>query len=203
MSPSKRILEEVAFKEGVSAVDVVARCLRRDVTRARNIYCLRLNAELRWSFGQIGMHLNITKQAAWSAANIAKSYKRGNVDFETLAAMEKHVKRLSGQDLAPVIVSRIGLPHAQAHLLAILIEAHPRILNRERICELYDYATGTDDPTSDDNIRSVMSKMRQRVKAAGLPDPVNHVTGAEYALSPDIAPWINANIRAIQLRNAA
>jgi len=124
-----------------------------------------------------------------------RAYERA---LDRLEDLEDFVKRITGQHLVYALRDRLGLPMWQALPLAIIVEAHPRVVSMEGVCEQYECAAeqlrfGQGQPISSALVKVAVSKIRTRFNKLGLADPIVSIRPNGFRVSADMHPWFVAN----------
>lgn len=117
---------------------------------------------------------------------------------DRLEDLEVFVRRVTGQHLVYPLRDRLSLPMWQALPLAIIVEAYPRIVSIEAICEQYEHAAlalkfGNGQPISVALVKGAVSKIRARFAALGLPDPIVAIRPHGFRITAEMHPWFVAN----------
>jgi hypothetical protein len=117
---------------------------------------------------------------------------------DRLDDLEHFVRRITGQQLVYQLRDRLQLRMWQALPLAILVEAHPRVMTTEALCEAYEAAAadlrfGKGKPIETVMLKTAWLQVRKRFDALGLTDPVTSVKPHGYRATDEFALWVETN----------
>ncbi|WP_370372552.1 hypothetical protein [Henriciella pelagia] len=194
--PPKVILRQVAERHAVTIEAVLSRSRRRCYTPARREAVRRLRDEKRWSWGQLA------RLFSRSRAAVRKLYAEGvNQKSTHFSAdeLEAQIRRLAGAEIVHDVIDVTGVPYFQAQFLSVLIEAYPRVLSVDALCELYDAAgerLGMRDrkPSDDDMVRQFLYRSRLHFERIGLTEPAERIGRTGIRLTHTTARWFCYNM---------
>jgi len=113
--------------------------------------------------------------------------------------LEAQIRRLAGVEIIHLVTDATGAPYFQAQFMSVLIEAYPRIITVDTLCELYDAAgerMGMRDrkPSDDDMVRQFLYRSRLHFESIGLTEPAERIGRNGVRLTEETARWLCYNI---------
>ncbi len=202
------VIRRAAHACGCTPEDVLSRSRSPAADLARVKAYRSLADEYGWNIARIGRFFGRSKQAVSKALISARARGlhlrdpvRTTVDDRTLDRLddlEMFVRRVTGQNLVYSLRDRLQIPMWQALPLAIIVEAYPRVVSIDAVCEQYEHAAmalkfGLGQPVSAALIKVAVSKTRARFQALGLSNPIVAVRPLGYRLTSEMHPWFMAN----------
>lgn len=206
------VIRRAAHLSGCEPDDVVGRCRSPAADLARVKVYRALHEEYGWTVARIarffGRGRSPVRRVIVSARergvalrdHVARSpderaYERA---LDRLEDLEDFVRRITGQHLVYALRDRLQLPMWQALPLAIIVEAYPRVVSMDGVCEQYECAAeqlrfGQGQPISAALVKGAVSKIRRRFNALGLADPIVSIRPNGFRVSAEMHPWFVAN----------
>ncbi len=202
------VIRRAAHQCGCSPDDVLGRSRSPAADLARVKAYRALADEYGWGVARIGRFFGRSKATVSEAVQSARSRglslrEPGRVTaderaLERLEDLEVFLRRVTGQHLAYPLRDRLKLPMWQALPLAIIVEAYPRVVSAESLCEQYEHAcrslrVGTGKPVTNSFVKVAVMNVRKRFDALGLPDPIVSVSPHGFRVADATHAWMVAN----------
>lgn len=202
------VIRRAAHQCGCTPEDVLGKCRTPAADLARVKAYRALADDYDWPVARIARVFGRDRRTIYRCLRTAaerglilRDPERRTADeraLEELEDLQVFLKRVTGQHLAYPLRDRLQLPMWQALPLAILVEAHPRIVSAESLCEQYEHAcrslrVGTGKPVTNSFVRVAVMQVRKRFDALGLPDPIVSVSPHGFRVAEATHAWMLAN----------
>ena len=195
-----QVVQRIAEAKGLNAGEIIGRSRKPLHDQVRVQAYVALVDELQWPYASIGRLFDRDRSVIKRTVERVKAMPARVEDpYEHIENLERQLNRLCGADLSKRLALNLGLKPWQASFLAIVIEAYPRALSRDQMCELYDYARMVEgggrnsEGVSDEMCRAAISRVNAAFDAMALPRPLETRIGVGVTLARPMAAWFQNN----------
>ena len=194
------LISRIAAARGVSPSDVLGKSRKPVHDQVRVSAYAALKAELSWDYSRIARLFQRDRSTIRQTVEVYLARPKPAADpHAEIADLKRRLQLLTGADLARVLAHGLDMKLWQAQFLAIIIEAYPRAVPRERMCELYDEARqfngigGGGEAVSLSMCKVAICRVNQTFDDRRLPRPFVSQARVGVSLAPEAATWFAVN----------